>query len=393
MPEIRWLTEHDYEESFLLSQYAFQYKLTEEEKEAKKRLMKMQEIWGDFEENRLAAKIHLIPLAVFIHGKEFKMGGVAGVATWPEYRRKGKVSALLKVALDEMRKKEQTVSFLHPFQFDFYRRFGWELFACYKKLTIENKNLVFLPRTNGTIERVAKEHIFTTLNPIYETFCSQYNGMLKRTEVWWEDKVLTKDMHAVIYANEQNKKMGYMLYEMKNRQMNVQEIIVLDEEARRGLWNFICQHDSMADKVTIITSPDDPLPYLLYNPRITQEIHPYFMGRIVDLERFLQKYPFKIIGETVFLHIYDEFAPWNTGIYQLSEEGVKVFRKEREKGVCVHPPKRGLQLDINTAASLFLGYERPLAFYNMGKIKGNKEEAERLEAMIPPRKAFFIDFF
>jgi predicted acetyltransferase len=32
------------------------------------------------------------------------------------------------------------------------------------------------------------------------------------------------------------------------------EVWYLEEEARRGLWNFICQHDSMVDKVERISS-------------------------------------------------------------------------------------------------------------------------------------------
>ena len=60
------------------------------------------------------------------------MGGIAGVATWPENRRQGHVSTLLKHALQEMKSKGQTLSFLHPFSIPFYRKFGWELYAEYK---------------------------------------------------------------------------------------------------------------------------------------------------------------------------------------------------------------------------------------------------------------------
>jgi predicted acetyltransferase len=393
MSDIRLLTEEDYEDVFRLSEYAFQYQLTEEQKEFRKQWMSQQDILGDFENGQLTAKAHLLPFTVFIHGQEFNMSGVAGVATWPEYRRKGKVAKLLKAALERMNEKGECLSFLHPFQVNFYRNFGWELFASYKKLTIENKHLVLLAPTKGRVERISREDAPQVLNPIYETYMLQYNGGLKRTPFWWELYVLKQDMHAVVYLDEQNEKTGYMLYEMKNRHMNVQEMISLNEEAKRGLWNFICQHDSMAEKVTIITSVDDSLPYLLQEPRITQEIYPYFMARIVDLEKFLKAYPFVKPEGTLFLHVHDEFAPWNSAIYQISESGVTVFRKEKENASCMHPPKRGLQLDINTATALLLGYERPLAFYKMGKLKGNEKEVEQLEKLIPQRTPFFIDFF
>jgi hypothetical protein len=50
----------------------------------------------------------------------------------------------------------------------------------------------------------------------------------------------------------------------------------------------------------------------------------------------------------IFLDVHDEFAPWNLAIYHISENGVDVFRKEKENVSCMHPSKRGVQLDIST---------------------------------------------
>ena len=47
------------------------------------------EIYGIMEGKDLAAKLHLIPFHIYIGKEKFKMGGVAGVATYPEYRKVG----------------------------------------------------------------------------------------------------------------------------------------------------------------------------------------------------------------------------------------------------------------------------------------------------------------
>ncbi len=52
------------------------------------------------------------------------MGGVAGVATYPEYRRSGYVKELLQHSLQTMKKDGYTVSMLHPFAVSFYRKYG-----------------------------------------------------------------------------------------------------------------------------------------------------------------------------------------------------------------------------------------------------------------------------
>ena len=56
----------------------------------------------------------------YIHRqKKFKMGGVAGVATYPEYRRSGYVKELLQHSLQTMKKTDiQYRCYIHlPFHF------------------------------------------------------------------------------------------------------------------------------------------------------------------------------------------------------------------------------------------------------------------------------------
>ena len=123
------LKEDKFREALRLSEYAFQYKVDEER--LKQQLIKMKEsheVYGIMEGEDLAAKLHLIPFHIYMGKEKFKMGGVAGVATYPEYRRSGYVKELLQHSLQTM-KKMDTVSMLHPFAVSFYRKYGWELCA------------------------------------------------------------------------------------------------------------------------------------------------------------------------------------------------------------------------------------------------------------------------
>ena len=71
------------------------------------------EVYGIMEGEDLAAKLHLIPFHIYI-GKKFKMGGVAGVATYPEYRRSGYVKELLQHSLQTMKKMAlQSLCYTH----------------------------------------------------------------------------------------------------------------------------------------------------------------------------------------------------------------------------------------------------------------------------------------
>src|SRR5699024_8661840 len=122
----------------------------------------------------IAAKLHLIPLSSYIHGHSISMGGISSVATWPEYRRQGMVKHLLKHVLTYMKQHGQTISFLHPFSFAFYRQYGWEYTFTEKKYAIPLKNLKRNWEVNGYVRRVQSN--LYPLKKVYEDYAKQYTG-------------------------------------------------------------------------------------------------------------------------------------------------------------------------------------------------------------------------
>src|SRR4051812_5295884 len=101
----------------ILSEFAFQFKLPPERKESHRLTFRPEENWGAFDERgMLLSGLMLLPLETWIQGKKLAMGGIAGVATWPEARRQGCVSKLLVHSLNTMREAGQTISMLAPFE-------------------------------------------------------------------------------------------------------------------------------------------------------------------------------------------------------------------------------------------------------------------------------------
>ena len=176
--EIKELNEKDYLESMKLSMYAFQYKIPEESIATRIELLKRHKVIGVWVNSNLAAKLHIIPYQISINGEEWKMGGVAGVATYPEFRRNGYVKRLIIEALERMHKEEQIVSLLHPFDIGFYRKFGWEIFTENKKLQIVKKDLKFTDAQSGTIKRFTKETHHPDIEAVYAQFSKKYTGCL-----------------------------------------------------------------------------------------------------------------------------------------------------------------------------------------------------------------------
>ncbi|MBR9685900.1 GNAT family N-acetyltransferase [Bacillus sp. KbaL1] len=380
------LKEDKFREALRLSEYAFQYKVEEERMQQQLTKMKeSHEVYGIMEGEDLAAKLHLIPFHIYIGKEKFKMGGVAGVATYPEYRRSGYVKELLQHSLQTMKKDGFTVSMLHPFAVTFYRKYGWELCANLLVCHLTKSDLVMKKQVNGTVKRFNKENHPEEVEKLYETFAERFSGMLVRNEKWWLQAVY-EDLTLAIYYDENKTAAGYMLYKIENYKMTVDEFVPLHNEARNGLWNFICQHDSMIKELEMTVSENEQLLYTLQEPRVKTEIKPYFMGRIVDVEQFLKQYElnWNNVQQEVILHITDSFAPWNNVSVRLANYEIAIIEEPMDKGI---------NLDINALSTILLGYKRPLELNELELISGSEEEIRAFENVVPVRKSFIYDFF
>jgi len=386
--EIKQLGGADYHEIFSLSQFAFQYELSEEDLVKKKEEASRHQIWGWMVEGKLAAKVHIIPLASYINGQAFKMGGIASVATWPEYRRKGMIKTLLFHALQEMKKNGQTISLLSPFSIPFYRKYGWELAFTDKKYDIPIGNLKREWKTQGYVRRIGKD--VPLLHDIYTIYAKKFSGILTRDEKWWEQRVLTDpSAHIAVAYNEAGKAEGYLIYKVKERVFTVLEMAYTSLNGWKLLLEFIANHDSMVKNVKMIVPENDQLTLLVDDPRFDQKITPYFMARIVDVLAFLKQYPFQKTGSDreLLINVEDSFFPENSGTYKLTENaaGVEVDKRSNQQS--------GIQCTVQQLTVMLLGYKRPGEMYHVDLIQGNIEDIKQLEKLLPEQQTFLSDFF
>ncbi|MGM8211287.1 GNAT family N-acetyltransferase [Virgibacillus sp. W0430] len=394
MGEIKQLNQSHFKEIFSLSQFAFQKELTKEELQKKEAEAERHTIWGWMVEGKLAGKLHLIPLSVYVNGKAFEMGGISSVATWPEYRRQGIAKELLQKALTHMKENGQMISYLHPFSVSFYRKYGWDITFSEKHYTVPIVNLKRKWNGEGYIRSIdAKENI-ALLHTLYTQYAKEYNGMLVRDEKWWEQRVLTDDRYhtAVAFDSEGNPK-GYIIFRVKNNIFTVKEIVHTGLNSRKLLCEFIANHDSMADEVTLTVPENDNLPLLVDEPTFTQKISPYFMARIVDVYSFLKQYPFEnnpeLEGKIVCLTVHDRFLSENSRTYELRWNDGHVSMDVIQSKATTE----GIHCNVEVLSALLLNYKRPAELLEVGLLKGNKEQIDILEVAIPDVQSHFADFF
>ncbi|MRN57148.1 GNAT family N-acetyltransferase [Paenibacillus monticola] len=389
--EIRQLNSEEFEISLSLSEYAFQYKVSGEDKTKAKSRFKPERVWGVFEDGILGAKLTLLPLQVYIQGRAVNMGGIAGVATWPENRRQGLVAKLLSHTLQTMNEAGQTLSFLHPFLIPFYRKFGWEIYCEYKKYTIPIAKFPLKTEISGNVRRNLFDIVI--LDELYTQFATQYNGTLKRDKDWWEHAVLDQSTHNAIFYSLVGKPEGYVLYKIEKSELVIDEFVFMNEQARQGLWTFLANHDSMVTGASLKMVPsDDILPFLLPDPRIDQENYPYFMARIVNAKAFVENFSYRVQSaqQKQIINIEDKHAPWNDGLWEWSVnlEGTATLIRTDGDNI-----EADLSCDIGTLTVLLLGYKRPGELSRFGRLTGNDAAVQWLEGIIPQAQTGLFDFF
>lgn len=391
--QIVQLRKDQFREAKRLDEYAFQDQLSQEQREKQIEKMKTYyRVFGIYEKEELAAKAELISFAIHLGDKKVKMGGIAGVATYPEFRRKGYVKELFQHVLRQMRDQGYLASILHPFDVFFYRKFGWELLCNQLRTKMKKTDLVRGGEVGGKVKRFDKQSHPDDLEYIYDQFAQQHYGMLVRSRDIWMDFVYGEHpFTAAVYYNQANQASGYILYKIHNHKMVVKEFVPLDQEARNGLWHFICQHDSMIEDLEMTTTENEPLFFTLPEPRVKAELAPYGMVRIVDVVPFLQQYPFqwRENHEEVIIHISDRFAPWNQQTILCKDQQIQALCEDEAKTY----ENRGIRCDINSLSAALFGYRRPQALYHINQMQGDAEDIEAFDKLIPAQQPFFYNFF
>lgn len=284
-----------------------------------------------FTGDRVMAGLMVHDMRIVVGGRQVPMGGVAAVACPPENRRKGATAKLLAAALSRMRQKGQVVSILYPFKFQFYRKYGWEMGSRWLRCSVKlNELSAFLP-AQGSARRTDVSE-WETFNRVYQRFTARRVGPLVRDKRAWEERVFSnpfddKRRYLYLWYPDEycEESEGYVVYTLENegseRKIRVRELAYLTLRAYRGLWGLLANHDSQAEVVEVDLPLDDPLMFLIPNPRIEAKVAPSFMFRIVDLAKALQARPFGDVQLEFRIAVADRECPWNQGEFMVKLSG------------------------------------------------------------------------
>jgi predicted acetyltransferase len=317
------------------------------------------------------------------------MGGLTGVGTYPEYANMGLMYKLMWQALADMQQRKQSICYLYPYSFPYYRQRGWEIIS--DKMTFEVKDIQLpkVKKVSGYVERLNTEH--PDIRTVYQLFSSKHHAAMIRTDLAWDEywRWDLEELTAAVYYDLLHQPQGYLLYWISEDVPHIKEMVYINQEARSGLWNFVSAHFSMVSKVVGSTYTDEPLAFWLEDGDIKETIAPYFMARIVDVKQFIAQYPFKATGKDIHLTftLDDPMLEWNQGIFTLRVTATGQGELIESEG---QPTS---SFDIQTLTTMLLGYKRPSYLATIGRLASDEQTVKILEDLIERQTPYFSDYF
>jgi predicted acetyltransferase len=269
------------------------------------KLLERAHVHSHFEKNQLTSMVMDIPYQVNFQKQIVPLSGIAFVATYPEYRGNGAIRQLMTEILQKNYEKETILSYLDPFSYSFYRKFGYALAFNQKKYSLPATE--FPKGFQGHVEELSFKEALPHLSYIFEQ--APANGTPIRDEWLWTYNFQSRlQPHFALVFDEKNDAQAYVIYNQNKTNFEIIELISLDELSKQALYHFISS--IIPEECNIIwTAPDtERFENDCVEPRHVQtEFYPFMQARIVNLKRYCE-----LFGEPNFdVQITDPILPQN----------------------------------------------------------------------------------
>lgn len=332
------------------------------------------------DDGKLCACADLLPMEMWLDGEKVKFGGIGGVASLPEERRKGYIRRLFDSMLTEMRQNEQCLSYLYPFSNAYYRKFGYETCMIKQEVTIPAEALRrYAGRGTAALYRPGEDD--SAIRAVYDSFASRMNGMLARTDAMWEKKLKVdpyrNNRYVYVWRDGGNPR-GYLIYKGDGDAyvMHVEELAWADPDALLGLLGFIGNFAGRYRSVIWNAPVSLNAASLVAEPYdLTVKLKYEGMARVVDAGGALARLTVPAGEGALIVRVRDDFLAWNNGAFRAAWSGGSLsVTKDNET------EEPSLDIDVRALAQLVVGYLDPSQLAELGLLP---------EACVPAASALF----
>ena len=315
------------------------------------------------EDGELVTTFAAWPFTMRLNGAAIPIAGVTTVGTLPHRRRRGHLRRVMLQAFGEQRDRGQSLGVLWPTMAAIYWRFGYAVASLHQRYEIDPREVRFAagPQPTGTV-RLADAQELPLLKQIYRAFVASRNGPLHRSERLWRGGIFDardpKDGPAyVAIYEERGEPLGYVVYRTRSgdegdpversHRLTVLDLAWLSPAAYVALWQHLAGHD-LVFRIRMENAPeDDPIVYLLQEPRaLRRTAHEGIMLRVIDVERALPQRPYGAPALLVF-EVIDHDCDWNHGLWELETDGRYTEVRRSQRAPQLRIPAHALSAMVN----------------------------------------------
>ncbi len=201
------------------------------------------------------------PHAVMFNGRVLQASMLVGMATLPEYRKKGYMHELMDVVLDACEHSE-LITMVQTEQPALYEQFGFRTIYTRSDYTVERKDVKRITNFGCAYEPTPID-----LLKVYSAFIRRFNGFYARDLeyfVKYKREIIAEGGKIVAYYNGKDQIRGYAVMIPQGDELRVEEIIYLDAMALIKLCNAALQEKKV---IHLLVSQAEDLSKVFPNAR------------------------------------------------------------------------------------------------------------------------------
>ena len=368
-------------ESRRLSSLAFEWVYEDEEPDKKEnktpeeleeteqdRRFEANNTWAAFDEEtgEMMASLSVTPFQVYFDGSIVEMGGVGGVSTYPQHRRKGAIRGCLRASYEDAYNRGVPFFYLYAFSEAFYRQYEFER-CC---TTIQwNFDLRTIPSSKiaGKFILYRGEDDIQKFQQVYDAAAKRFNMMVQR-DIYSYEKLkkahpFKTNRFAYLYEDAQGDPKAYLIFEKSGDAMEVSELIFSDFESLKAVLSFSKSFLPNYSRIRFRAPAHINLDYFCTDYCQSSSGRPIQlngMARIVHLEKVLQMASYRGSG-TIAIRISDGDLEQNNGTFEVVFQDGKAISVAKKDNIApdlempISRLSRAIIGDYHTEDLLYVG--------------------------------------
>ena len=329
--------------------------------------------WVEEEKGRFVANCDIYSMDVTVPGgATIKMGGVSAVGVHPTHRRRGLLTQMMQLMLEDCRERQEPVAGLLASESVIYGRFGFGHATDDQTLKIESSRARQLtaPRPID-IELIDAEEAKKVLPDLFDRCRRTRAGEPNRSQPRWDD--LLEDSprqregnRGAFIAVARN---GFVRYRQASNGDNliVEDLHATDLETEAALWQFVTSIDLVESVIAKRRPVDEPFRWRLADPRRlrVEDQEDYLYLRVLDVKAALEARRYYQEGALTI-----ELTPPASPQPGDDAPGTWRLRADPEQAACERSDAEpDLRMEVTDLGSIYLGGFRPSALAAAGRIE------------------------